>query len=221
MKICLDSVVNWWNTDCLYVKEKPVKQEPRRFARNVMEAIEAELERLLKPNFIQTTRYVDWISNIVPIVKKIRKMHMCIDFRYLNAATPKDEYPMSFADMLGDSTTGNEILSLLDDYSGYNQIYIVENNVSKVVFRCLGALGTYEWIVMSFGLKNVGATYQRVMNLIFHDLIGKFMQVYIDVVVKSELKDNHLEHLRLSFRRMRKYGLKMDPIEVCFWCLCR
>ena len=70
---------------------------------------------------------------------------------------------------------------------------------------------------MSFGLKNASATYQRAMNLIFHDLIGKFMQVYIDdVVVKSELKDNHLEYLRLSFERMRQHGLKMNPLKCAF-----
>lgn len=89
--------------------------------------------------------------------------------------------------MLVDSTTKNEILSILDGYSGYNQIYIAELDTLKTAFWCPGALGTYEWPVMPFGLKNAGATYQRAMNLIFLDLTGKFMQVYIDdVVVKSE-----------------------------------
>ena len=55
--------------------------------------------------------------------------------------------------MLVDSTAGNEILSLLDGYSGYTQIYIAENDISKTAFQCLRALGTYEWMVMSFGLK--------------------------------------------------------------------
>ena len=92
---------------------------------------------------------------------------MCIDFRDLSAVTPKDEYHMSIVDMLIDSTVGNEILSLLDYYSGYNQIYITKNDISKTTFRCPGALGTYKWIVMPFGLKNVGATYQKALNLIF------------------------------------------------------
>jgi len=70
---------------------------------------------------------------------------------------------------------------------------------------------------MPFGLKNVGATYQRTMNLIFHDLIGKFMQVYInDVVVKFESKDNHLEHLRSPFKRMRKHGMEINPLKCAF-----
>ena len=77
--------------------------------------------------------------------------------------------------------------------------------MSKTTFRCPGALGTYEWIVMPFGLKNAGATYQRAMNLSFHDLIDKIMQVYInDVVVKSERKDNHIDHLKKNIRQNEK-----------------
>ena len=151
--------------------KKPMKQAPRIFASNVLEAIKAEIESLLKAKFIQTTRYVNWISDIAHVIRKNEKMHVCIDFRDLNAVTPKGEYPMPIIDMLTDSIVGNKNLSLLDGYSGYNQIYIVENDISKIVFRCPRALGTYEWIVMLFGLKIVGATYQRAMNLIFHDLI--------------------------------------------------
>ncbi|XP_016168498.1 uncharacterized protein LOC107611045 [Arachis ipaensis] len=84
---------------------------------------------------------------------------------------------LSSEDMLIDSAAGNEILSFMDGYSGYNQIFIAEDDVSKTAFRCPGALGTYEWVVMPFGLKNAGATYQRVMNAIFHEYIGQFMEV--------------------------------------------
>nr|KYP73932.1 Retrovirus-related Pol polyprotein from transposon 17.6 [Cajanus cajan] len=70
---------------------------------------------------------------------------------------------------------------------------------------------------MPFGLKNVGATYQRAMNLIFHDLIGKFVQVYIDdIVIGLKQKGDHLQHLKLSFERMRKHGLKMNPLKCAF-----
>jgi hypothetical protein len=70
---------------------------------------------------------------------------------------------------------------------------------------------------MTFGLKNVGATYQRAMNLIFHDLLGIILEVYIDgVVVKSDSMDGHLAVLRLTLRRMRRYGLKMNPLKCVF-----
>src|ERR1044072_4154997 len=197
--------------------KRSVKQAPRRFAPEVVLKIKEEIERLLRSKFIRTARYVDWLANVVPVIKKNGTLRICIDFRYLNAATPKDEYPMPVADMLVDSAAGHEYLSLLDGYSGYNQIFIAEEHVPKTAFRCPGALGTDEWVVMPFGLKNAGATYQRVMNTIFHDFIETFMQVYIDdVVVKSESKNGYLDHLRQAFERMRKHDLKMNPLKCAF-----
>jgi len=197
--------------------KKPVKQTPRRFAPQIQPKIKEEIERLLKSGFIRTARYVAWLANIVSVVKKNGTLRVCIDFRDLNLATPKDECPMPVAEMLIDSAVGYEYLSILDGYSGYNQKYIVEEDVSKTAFRCPGALGCYEWIVMSFGLKNAGACYQRAMNSMFHDFIGKFMQIYIDdIVVKSFAEKDHLDHLQRSFERMRKFGLKMNPLKCAF-----
>lgn len=201
----------------LFPDAKIVKQPPRRFSPNIVLKIKEEIERLLKAKFIRTTRYVQWISNVVPVMKKNGKLRVCIDFRDLNNATPKDEYPMPVADMMVDSAAGNEILSFMDGYSGYNQIFIADEDVPKTAFRCPGQIGTYEWVMMPFGLKNAGATYQRAMNLIFHDLIGKSMQVYIDdIVVKSTSKQQHLEDLRIAFEKMRAFGLKMNPVKCGF-----
>jgi hypothetical protein len=70
---------------------------------------------------------------------------------------------------------------------------------------------------MTFGLKNAGTTYQRAMNLIFHDLLGIILEIYIDdVIVKSDSMDNHLANLRLALERMRRYGLKMNPLKCAF-----
>jgi hypothetical protein len=157
--------------------KKPVKQLPRRFAPEVMSKSKGEIERLLKSKFIRTARYVQWLANIVPVINKNGTLRVCIDFRDLNNATPKDEYHMPVAEMLIDAAAGFDYLSMLDGYSGYNQIFITEENIHTTAFRCPGALGTYEWVVMPFSLKNVGATYQRAMNLIFHDFINDFMQV--------------------------------------------
>nr|KYP45445.1 Transposon Ty3-I Gag-Pol polyprotein [Cajanus cajan] len=197
--------------------KKPVKQSPRRFAPEVIDKIKEEIERLLKAKFIRTSRYAEWVSSIVPVIKKNEKLWVSIDFRDLNTATPKDEYPMPIAEMMIDTAASNEIISLLDGYSGYNQIYIAANDVSKIAFRCKGVLGVYAWVMMSFGLKNVGEKYKREMNLIFHDLIGKFVQVYIDdIIVESKRKDEHLLHLKLSFERMRKHELNMNPLKFAF-----
>ncbi|XP_006605138.1 uncharacterized protein [Glycine max] len=124
----------------LPIKEgkRPVKQLPRRFAPEIMSKIKEEIERLLRCKFIRAARYVEWLANIVPVIKKNGTLRVCIDFRDLNNATPKDEYAMPVAEMLVDSAAGFEFLSMLDGYSGYNQIFIAESDVSKTAFRCPG-----------------------------------------------------------------------------------
>ncbi|GKV32763.1 hypothetical protein SLEP1_g41344 [Rubroshorea leprosula] len=192
-------------------------KSPRRMSPEVTLKVKEEIERLLKVGFIITSRYVEWLSNVVLVVKKNGKLRICVDFRNLNLATPKDEYPMPIVDLLVDGAARHRILSFMDGHSGYNQIFIAEEDISKTAFRCPGAIGTYEWVVMPFGLKNVGATYQRAMNAIFHDMIGRFMEIYIDdVVVKSNEDEEHLEHLKLAFERMRKHSLKMNPLKCAF-----
>ncbi|KAL1352493.1 hypothetical protein AAHE18_06G171000 [Arachis hypogaea] len=95
--------------------------------------------------------------------------------------------------------------------------YPMPIDVSKTAFRCPGALRTFEWVVMPFGLKNAGATYQRAMTKIFHDFIRNFMEIYVDdVVVKSNAKKEHLENLKKAFERMRKHKLKMNPLKYAF-----
>src|ERR1043165_536008 len=100
--------------------KKLVKKTPRRFAPTIMSKIKEEVERLLKSRFIRTARYVEWLANIVPVMKKNVKLRVCIDFRDLNVATPKDEYDMFVAEMLVNSAAGFEYLSMLDGYVGYN-----------------------------------------------------------------------------------------------------
>lgn len=126
---------------------------------------------------------------------------------------------MHVAEMLVDFAAGHEYLSMLDIYSGYNQIFIAEEDVSKTMFRFQGASGTYEWVLMPFGLKNDGATYQRAMNSIFHNFIETFMQIYIDDIMAKFVSGKiHIDHLRQSFERMRKYGMKMNPLK-CAFCV--
>ena len=104
-------------------------------------------------------RYVEWLLNIMLVIKKNRQARICIDFKNLNLASPKDEYVMPIVDMLIDVASNHGILTFMDGYSSYNQIFIAEADVYKTAFRCPRALGVFEWVVMPFGLKNVGATY--------------------------------------------------------------
>ena len=152
----------------------------------VVQKVKEEIVTLLKVGFIRIARYVEWLSNIVLVVKKNGQLRVCIDFRNLNLETPKDEFLMPIVDLLVGSLARHMILSMIDGYSGYNQICIADDDVHKTAFRCPGNIGTFEWVKMPFGLKNAGATYQRAMNTIFHDLIGGYLECYIDdIVVKS------------------------------------
>nr|CAD39373.2 OSJNBb0021I10.7 [Oryza sativa Japonica Group] len=183
----------------------------------MLDAVKAEVARLYDAGFIRPCRYAEWVSNIVPVIKKNGKVRVCIDFWDLNKATQKDEYPMPVADQLVDAASGYKILSFMDGNAGYNQIFMAEEDIHKTAFRCPGAIRLFEWVVMTFGLKSVGATYQRAMNYIFHDLIGWLVEVYIDdVVVKSKEVENHITDLRKVFERTRKYGLKMNPTKCAF-----
>jgi hypothetical protein len=93
---------------------------------------------------------------------------------------------MPIADMIINNASGNRVIIFLDGNARYYQIFMVEEVASKTAFICLGFIGLFEWVVMTFGLNNVGATYQRAMNLIFHELLGNIVDVYIDdIVVKS------------------------------------
>ena len=189
----------------------------KRMSKEVELKVKEEIEKLLKAKFIRPTRYVQWLSNIVQVMKKNRKLQVCVDFRDLNVATLKDMYVMPIVDMLVDYVANNELLSFMDDFSSYNKILIALEDIPKTSFRYPSSIGTFEWLVMPFGLKNEGATYQRAMNAIFHDMLGHHMEIYIDnIVVKSRRANEHVDHLRKSYKRMRHHQLKLNSLKCAF-----
>ncbi|CAN6686921.1 unnamed protein product [Malus baccata var. baccata] len=197
---------------------KAVKQAPRRMSKEIEEKVKEEIERLVKARFIRPAKYVEWLTNIVPVLKAITKaVRCCVDYRNINGATPKDEYPMHMLDLSIYAVAKHKVLSVMDGNTGYNQIKMAPKDIHKTAFRCPGHVGAYEYLVMPFGLKNAGATYQMAMNAIFHDLIGHNMEVYIDdIVVKSKTKEQHLIDLRQALTIMRIHKLKMNPNKCAF-----
>jgi hypothetical protein len=177
---------------------RPYKQPPRKIYKDeVLADVKIEVERLIEENFVRPCRNAEWISNTVHVYKNNGKMRVCIDFRDLNKTTLMDGYSMPIADLLVDAAVGHKVISFMDGNVGYNQIFMAIEDVSKTAFKCPGHIGLFEWIVMTFGLKNAGATYQRVMNYIFHELIGKIGEIYIDdVVIKSLDHESHLHDVR-------------------------
>jgi hypothetical protein len=145
------------------------------------------------------------------------KIRVCIYFCNLNIATPKDEYSMPIVDMHINNASGHCVISFLDGNASYNQIFMAEEDMSKTASCCPSFIGLFEWVVLIFGLKNASATYQRAMNLVFHELLGIILEIYIDdVIVKLDGMDNHLADLHLAVERIRQYGLKLNALKCVF-----
>ncbi|CAL9005279.1 unnamed protein product, partial [Prunus brigantina] len=182
----------------------PVKQAKRGMSMEIELKVKEEIERLVKAGFIRIAIYADWLSNIVPVLKrKIGAVRIYVDYKNLNEASPKDEYPMPMADMLVDGAAYNPMLSFMDGNAGYNQIMVAEDDIHKIAFMCPRPIGAFEYTVMPFGLRNAGAAYQRAMNSVFHDMTGHSLKVYIDdVVIKSPEKGDHVSNLKKAFLRM-------------------
>ena len=121
-----------------------------------------EVNKLLAANFIREVYYLEWLANVVMAKKANEKWRMCIDFTDLNSACSKDSFPLPRIDQLVDSTTRHKLLTFVDAFSEYNQIQMTEEDQEKTAFNTSQRL--YYYRVMPFGLKNAGATYQRLVN---------------------------------------------------------
>ena len=155
------------------------------------------------------------MANVVPIPIKDGKVRVCVDFRDLNKASPKDDFPLPHIDMLVDSTARHPMLSFMYGFSGYNQILMALEDMEKTSF--ITEWGTYCYRVMPFGLKNVGATYQRVATTLFHDMMHKDVVLYVDeTIVKSRDRADHLAALQRFFERIRQFILRLNPKKCTF-----
>ncbi|KAK1604381.1 hypothetical protein QYE76_028054 [Lolium multiflorum] len=164
---------------------KPVQQTLHRFSEPKRKVIGEEVNRLSKARFIRELKEAKWVANPVMVPKKdTTSLRMCIDFTSLNKHCIKDHFPLSRIDQIVDSTAGCDRLSFLDAYSGYNQIKLKEEEQELTTF--IRPHGVYCYNVMSFGLKNAGATYQRCMQACLGEQIGQNIEVYIDdIIVKT------------------------------------
>ena len=159
--------------------------------------------------------YPDWLANPVVVKKKNGKWRVCVDFTDLNKACPKDSFPLPHIDRLVEATAGNELLSFMDAFSGYNQFMMNPDDREKTAF--ITDRGTYCYKVMPFGLKNTGASYQRLVNRMFFEQLGKTMEVYIDdMLVKSLQAKDHVSHLEECFAQLNSHNMKLNPTKCRF-----
>ena len=161
-----------------------------------------EVNKLLVANFIREVRYPEWLANVVMVKKANEKWRMCVDFIDLNQAYPKDSFPLPRIDQLVDSIARHKLLTFMDAFSGYNQIQMAKEDQEKTAF--ITSQGLYCYKVMPFGLKNTGATYQKLVNQMFKKQIWRNVKVYVDgMLVKSKEEEDHLDDLKETFNTLR------------------
>ena len=144
-----------------------------------------EINKLLAANYIREVYHSEWLANVVMAKIANGKWRICVYFTDLNDACPKDSFLLPRIDQLVDSTAGHKLLTFMDAFFGHNQIHMTEEDQEKTAFITSQRLYCYK--VMPFGLKNVGATYQRLVNQMFSKQIGRNVEVYVDgMLVKVE-----------------------------------
>ena len=163
---------------------KPVQQKKRNHGAERQKAIKEEVNKLLQAGFIREVQHTTWLANVVMVKKSSGAWRMCVDYTDLNKACPKDSYPLPNIDHLVDCASGFGILSFGDAFSGYNQVKMHPDDEEKIAFITNEGIFCYQ--VMPFGLKNVEATYQRMMNAVFSEHIRRNMEMYVDdILIKS------------------------------------
>nr|GFC98235.1 reverse transcriptase domain-containing protein [Tanacetum cinerariifolium] len=175
---------------------KPAVQHQRRVNPKIHDVIKKEVEKLLDTGLIYPISYSPWVSPVHCVPKKggftvveneeneliptrlVTGWRVCIDYSKLNEATRKDHFPLPFMDQMLERLAGNENYCFLDGFSGYFQIPIDPRDQEKTTFTC--PYGTFTYRRMPFGLCNAPGTFQRCMLDIFHDMVEKTMEVFMD-----------------------------------------
>jgi hypothetical protein len=195
---------------------KPRKQRLRKMSDDKTEGARNEVKRLLSAGVIREVTYPECLANTVMVKKANGKWRMCIDFTDLNKACPKDEFPLPRIDSLVDAAASSELMSLLDCYSGYHQIWMKKEDEPKTSF--ITTSGTYCYLRMPEGLKNAGGSFSRMTVNVLHSQIGRNVLTYVDdvIVVKSMKQENHIADLQETFANFRKAGLKLNSEKCVF-----
>lgn len=167
-------------THHIYIKEgyKLVCQPQRRMNLTLKDIVKEEMKKLLDTGFIYPISYSEWVSPLVTISKKNGKWIIFFYYRELKKATKKDYFPLPFIDQVLDGLAGKKLFSVLDGFSGYNQIQISHKDQDKTTFTC--PWGTFSYKVLPFGLCNSPSVFQRAVLSIFSYLVHDIVEIYMD-----------------------------------------
>jgi transcriptional regulator of aromatic amino acid metabolism len=160
-------------------------------------------------------RYSEWVANLVPVRKKSREIRLCVDFRNLNRSSKKDNYPLPKMEHILQRVTGASKISMIDGFSGYNQISVMPEDREKTAFTT--PRGTFMYAKMPFELMNARAMFQRAMDIVFIREKDQLVVIYLDdITVFSRTYKEHRCHLKRVFLKCRRFGLSLNPMKSLF-----
>jgi hypothetical protein len=194
---------------------KPFRKKLRKVNPLLFPTIEKEVRKLLDAQIIIPLRYSEWVENLVPVRKKSGEIRLCVDFRNLNKFSLKDNYPFPKMDHILQKVVGENIISMMDGFSGYNQVAMHPEDRENTTFTT--PWGTFMYDKIPFGLINAGATFQQAMDIDFVGEKDRFIVIYLDdMIVFSKTDEDHIRHLRKTFMKCRKFGLSLNPKKSYF-----
>ncbi|GJU33087.1 reverse transcriptase domain-containing protein [Tanacetum coccineum] len=194
---------------------EPVAQKRRVLASDRTQVVNNKVEEWVSAGIVRSVRYPTWTSNPMLVKKSDESWRMCIDFKNINSACPKDYYPLPDIDRKIESVVGFRYKCFLDAYKGYHQVQMAQDDKEKTAFYT--DQGTYCYTKMPFGLKNARATYQRLVDTTFQSQIGRNLEAYVDdIVIKSNDEKLLIEDIAETFDNIRRINMKLNPKKCSF-----
>jgi len=194
---------------------KPFRKKIRKINPMLLPVMEKEVKKLLDAQIIVPLRYSEWVANLVPVRKKSGEIRLCVDFRNLNMSSKKDNYPLPNREHILQRVTGASRISMIDGFSGYNQISVMLEDREKMAFTTPWV--TFMYAKIPIGLMNARATFQRAMDIAFIGEKYHFVVICLDdITVFSRSNKEHYCHLRKVFLKCRRFGLSLNPQKYLF-----
>ncbi|KAK1426835.1 hypothetical protein QVD17_15515 [Tagetes erecta] len=199
----------------VYDSRRPVQQKKRSMGAERSKAVMTEIRKLVEADILRPVQYQTWVANPDMVKKSDNSWRMCIDFKDLNNACPKDCYPLPDIDERVEAVARFKFKCFLDAYKGYHQIQMCKEDEDKTAF--VTKEGLFCYTKMSFGLKNAGATYQKLMDETFQPQYGRNLEAYVDdVVIKSDSEEQMIEDIKETFGRLREIQMRLNPKKCSF-----
>ncbi|SAL96876.1 hypothetical protein [Absidia glauca] len=193
---------------------RPVHRTPYKMSPRELKELKRQLDELLALRLIRPSTS-PWGAPVLFVRKKDGSLRMCVDYRALNQLTIRNKHPLPRIDECLEQLSGARYFSSIDLKSGYHQVRIHQEDIPKTAFTT--RYGSFEFVVLPFGLTNAPPTFQRLMNRVLGDYLDRFCLVYLDdILIYSKTKEEHMEHVRLVLECLRRERLYANMKKCTF-----